>query len=76
MEPPRQSATFIVRIARGATGELIGSVQRALTGERRPFHRAEAIGPLIAEMIGTGSPEADESPIASSPENPEQEVSP
>ena len=76
MESPRQSATFIVRIARGATGELIGSVQRALTGERRPFHRAEAIGPLIAEMIGTGWPAAGESPSASPPESPDQEVSP
>ena len=76
MESPRQSATFIVRIARGATGELIGSVQRALTGERRPFHRAEAIGPLIAEMIGAGSPEAIESPSANPAPSPDQEVSP
>ncbi len=75
METPRQSATFIVRIARGATGELIGSVQRALTGERRPFHRAEAIGPLIAEMIGSGSPQAGESPSVT-PAQPQPEVSP
>jgi hypothetical protein len=76
MESPRQSATFIVRIARGATGELIGSVQRALTGERRPFHRAEAIGPLIAEMIATGWPEAGEPRSGKPPESPQQEVSP
>ena len=76
MESTRQSATFIVRIARGATGELIGSVQRALTGERRPFHRAEAIGPLIAEMIGTGWPDSGEPPSLRPPENPQHEVSP
>ena len=75
METPRQSATFIVRIARGATGELIGSVQRALTGERRPFHRAEAIGPLIAEMIGTGWPQPASHRAPPLPE-PQQEVSP
>lgn len=70
MDAPRPSATFVVRIARSASGELIGSVQRALTGERRSFHRAEAIGPLIAEMVAGSWRIADE------PQRPDDEVSP
>ena len=72
MDAPRRPATFIVRISRDATGEIIGSVQRVRTGERRPFHRAEAIGALIVEMIATGGPEDAESGVQ---ENRDQEVS-
>jgi hypothetical protein len=50
MDAPRRLATFLVRVFRDGHGQLIGTVQRARTGERRPFHRAESLGPLIAEM--------------------------
>jgi hypothetical protein len=67
VETPRHAATFIVRVSRDGAGKLIGSVQRARTGERRPFHQAEAIGGLISEMTGTGvaadaAPDAPDSP--------------
>ncbi len=68
MEAPRRTVTFIVRISRDTAGEVVGSVQRVRTGERRPFRRAESIGHVIVEMIEPG----DQDDLAGSPERPRQ----
>ena len=54
LDMPRPPTTFVVRITVSLAGELAGNVQRVRTGERRVFHRTEAIGALIAEMLASG----------------------
>jgi hypothetical protein len=56
METTQASITFIVRVRPGEPGQVSGIVERVRTGEKHRFHRAEAIGPLIAEMVRQDTP--------------------
>lgn len=67
MDAPRRAATFIVRVFRDAGRELVGSVQRARTGERRPFYQADAIGRLITEMTEIETPDPGVSDVPEPP---------
>jgi hypothetical protein len=51
MEQPRASISFVVRACPGKRGHLTGIVELVKTGAKHPFDGAEAIGPLIAEMV-------------------------
>ena len=56
--------TFIVRVSVDEAGGITGIVERVQTREKKRFERAEAIGPLIARMLGGPgiSPELPRSP--------------
>ena len=51
METTQASITFVVRVRPGGRDRVSGIVERVKTGEKRRFHGAEAIGPLIAGML-------------------------
>ena len=70
MEKTQPSITFVVRARVGDRGHVSGIVERVKTGEKHRFHGAEAIGPLIAEMVrqeGTSSPGGNRSRLDEGP---------
>lgn len=44
--------TFIVRVSVDEAGGVTGIVERVQTGQKKRFESIDAIGPLIARMIG------------------------
>ena len=48
--------TFIVRVSVDDAGGITGIVERVQTGQKRRFEGIEAIGPLIARMLGGTGP--------------------
>jgi len=50
---------FVVRVDPGEEDRVSGIVERVKTGEKHRFHGAEAIGPLIAEMVRHETRELD-----------------
>jgi hypothetical protein len=51
-ETSRAVVTFIVRIARDASGRLGGTVERVRTGEKQRFTGADGVGGVIEQMLG------------------------
>jgi hypothetical protein len=56
MEHLPLATTIIVRVTEKDGGRLTGTVERARTGERRPFLGVEHIGEVIAEMAAATPP--------------------
>ena len=52
MDAPDRPMSFIVRVSWGEAGKAVGSVERALTGEKRLFAGIETLPELIAQMSG------------------------
>ena len=44
--------TFIVRVSVDEAGGVTGIVEQVRTGQKKRFEGTEAIGPLIARMLG------------------------
>jgi hypothetical protein len=47
---------FVVWLGRDAAGRFEGIVERARTGEKRPFRGLEALGPLLDRMTEATPP--------------------
>lgn len=52
MDQPAEFVTFVVRLQRRGTREIVGVVERVKTGEKARFEGVEGIGPAIAGMLG------------------------
>lgn len=59
-ERGEQRATFIVRLARSASGQITGVVERVRTGEKSRVIAVEAVAEILAEMLAR-EPGEDES---------------
>jgi hypothetical protein len=51
MDPMEASIAFVVRVRRSGGDGVTGVVERVRTGEKQRFRGAEALGPLIVEML-------------------------
>lgn len=50
-----ERVSFVVRVVQERPGEVSGVIERVATGAKEPFSGVEAIGPVIARMLGRGA---------------------
>ena len=52
-----ERVSFVVRVVQERPGEVSGVIERVATGAKEPFTGVEAIGAVIARMLGHGAGE-------------------